>query len=826
MKNAIPFHPNDEKRLDALQSYAIIDSPGDKDFDDLATMASILCQMPVAFISFIDSKREWFKFHKGFHVSEIPLSQSPGIRTLFEINDITIIPDLKTDKSFKDIPIFTSQPYLSYYVGVPLLNKDGYLLGTLGLLGDENTKLSEEQKGALKILSNSVMDKLELRRQTISQQDIKIAAIEQETGNTISFSAQTIIEQSPIPVIIFRGEDLIIEAVNQPMLTMLGKKDDILNKPLLQAMPELSGQHAYDLLWQVYSTGEPFNGSETPVTLIRNGVIETHYYNFSYTPLVEDGKVAGVIDIAVEVTEQVKVNQIISQLNEDLLNANRHLTASYEDLDKARIMQDRLIFQLSQSELKTRLLISDAPVGICVLTGRDMIVETVNDMMLGLWGKTRIITGLPIKAVLPELEGNSFFQQLDEVYTTGEPYFGTDVQIFLEHNGALIEGYYSFVYQPIRDHLGHTESIMIVASDVTDQVIARKQIEQAEAKLRLAVDAGELGTWYINLENQEFIPSQKLKLLFGYYADEEMPFDMSGNYIPEAYRGKVLELIDNAVKNDETFYAEYPIIGVHDQKLRWVRAVGKSYEATAGKPAHFSGSIIEITGRREDEQRKNDFLGMVSHELKTPLTSMFGYLQMLGMKARKNGDDQAIKILERAEKQAVKMTSMINSFLDVSRMESGRLSVHKERFDMADLVKEAEDETLSTIATHKVVFAPVETTIVYADQDKIGQVITNLISNAVKYSDPGTTINVACIKMDGMVQVSVRDEGLGISPKDQKKLFDRYFRVESKQIDQIVGFGIGLYLCAEIVHLHNGKIWVESEPHAGSTFYFSLPLET
>ena len=143
---------------------------------------------------------------------------------------------------------------------------------------------------------------------------------------------------------------------------------------------------------------------------------------------------------------------------------------------------------------------------------------------------------------------------------------------------------------------------------------------------------------------------------------------------------------------------------------------------------------------------------------------------------------------------------------------------------MADVMKEAEEEALSIIVNHHIIFKVVEPTFVNADRDKINQVINNLISNAVKYSHANSTIQVACVTVNGMAQVSVKDEGIGIQPEDKDKLFERYYRVKNNNTQSIAGFGIGLYLCAEIIQRHDGNIWVESEWGQGSTFYFTLPV--
>jgi len=128
------------------------------------------------------------------------------------------------------------------------------------------------------------------------------------------------------------------------------------------------------------------------------------------------------------------------------------------------------------------------------------------------------------------------------------------------------------------------------------------------------------------------------------------------------------------------------------------------------------------------------------------------------------------------------------------------------------------------VSSHSFVFDPLSEVKVLADRDKIGAVISNLLSNAVKYSPKGNLVTVTCERNDIEVIISVRDEGLGISPQDLPKLFDRYYRVASEHTRHISGFGVGLYLSAEIIERHEGRIWVESEKGAGSAFYFALPL--
>jgi signal transduction histidine kinase len=233
--------------------------------------------------------------------------------------------------------------------------------------------------------------------------------------------------------------------------------------------------------------------------------------------------------------------------------------------------------------------------------------------------------------------------------------------------------------------------------------------------------------------------------------------------------------------------------------------------------------VLDITDRKKVEERKSDFIGIVSHELKTPLTSMGAYLQLLQMKAERAGDDYQANALRKANKQVAKMSRMVQSFLSVSRLKDGKIHLDPEAFDLSELAAEIVEESKEIYPNHQFKLNCSGPYQVYADRDKIGQVITNFISNAVKYAPESHAIDLHCALTDGQPAVSVTDYGPGISSQHQQKVFDRYYRVEDTHSKTILGFGIGLYLCLEIIQRHEGRIWVESELGKGSTFSFSLP---
>lgn len=340
---------------------------------------------------------------------------------------------------------------------------------------------------------------------------------------------------------------------------------------------------------------------------------------------------------------------------------------------------------------------------------------------------------------------------------------------------------------------------------------------------RVAVEAANIGTWVIEATTKTLLPSNRMKELFGYQAEEEMSFESAISQIGEKHREKVLKAMEAAFTNKETFQIEYPVRGFHDQKLRWVSFWGGFI--TPEESAHFfSGVIMDITDRKQNDLRKSKFIGMISHELKTPLTALKAYVQMLNNWAKKQKDHFTVGALSKVEKQVKKMTSMINSFLNLSGVESGQIHLNKQDFSMDGLISEVIDETRFINPQNSIVLIPCEPVNVIADRDKIEQVLINLLNNAVKYSAKGSAAEIHCERQENWVKVSIKDNGMGIREEDIAKLFQPHYRVESREMEKISGFGIGLYLCSEIIKLHDGEMSVQSTIGKGSTFSFTLPL--
>lgn len=245
--------------------------------------------------------------------------------------------------------------------------------------------------------------------------------------------------------------------------------------------------------------------------------------------------------------------------------------------------------------------------------------------------------------------------------------------------------------------------------------------------------------------------------------------------------------------------------------------------SAGGKVTGVSKIARDITAKKQEERKKNDFVSMVSHELKTPLTSILLSAQVMQKMSSQSHDTMGMKMASKIENHANRMIAMIRDFLSLARIEESKIQLRKEHFQVGQMMQEVKEEAELMARNHEIHVLCEPASTIFADRDKIGQVLNNLVSNAIKYSPKGGRVTIGCEQVDGALRIYVQDEGVGISPADQQKLFERFYRVENETVTSISGFGIGLYIVAEILKYHGTKIEVESEPGQGSVFSFKLP---
>ncbi|MDF2517414.1 MAG: hybrid sensor histidine kinase/response regulator [Sphingobacterium sp.] len=275
--------------------------------------------------------------------------------------------------------------------------------------------------------------------------------------------------------------------------------------------------------------------------------------------------------------------------------------------------------------------------------------------------------------------------------------------------------------------------------------------------------------------------------------------------------GKPLEMEVRVKKRDEPGYS-YQLLRVwpilENGENNWV------------------GTFTNIDAQKKAEKEKDEFLSIASHELKTPLTSIKAYMQLLDRKLKLDGDCAEAKYVNRVQDQVEKLNSLITDLLDLSKIDNGKLGINKKVFSLERMVQNAVDSIVQTHDQSKMELhrqGDISGLMVYGDEIRLEQVLVNFLTNAYKYAAGTEKVIVDCRVVDDFVKISVIDFGIGIPESKLSEVFNKFYRVEETSFD-FQGLGIGLYICSEIIRSHQGTIAVESSAGKGATFYFTLPL--
>lgn len=632
-----------------------------------------------------------------------------------------------------------------------------------------------------------------------------------------------ILYQSPTATAIYTGEELYIAFANAAMRKLWNITEDDVTGKTYAGVRQGSKPNLLTQLQRVWQTGITYVQTAAPYTVTVNGYIYTQYYNIELKATrTDDGRIQAIVHTA-------------AQLNQTGITepSNKVLRAA-DDAVWPEQQEDVLDRVFDAPALET--LIDDAAIGMVIVAGEDNKILYANRAYSQMISRNlNTLCGNRLFDILPEAEAY-FGPIINEVRNNKRAVYLYDTPYTVYNNGEVLRGYVNVIYQPFTHSLTGKSGVMAICHDVTLQTINKQQLETFNAELqttnhdlqlnqaglRLAADTAKLGIWTFDPEANEFGLDERCRSIFGLDATDVITKADVGTVIDEKYVHLVTQLVQNAYAGKPGM-VEYYAINRKTGKRCWVRGSAQYIPPTPDSGGHLIGTMIDLSAEKDEEQRKTDFIGIVSHELRSPLTSLSGFMQVLQLKATKLGDDKVMEIVAKSRRQVDRMAALISGFLDVVKMGESRIHLDLSVFDLGQLLSASEEECTTIVQTHKMVYKPLPDAIVEADYDKIEQVLTNLINNAVKYSPQGTTITVAAERQGNEVQISVADEGLGISPADVPHLFDRFYRAQSEHTKTIKGFGIGLYICKEIIERHNGRIWVESELNNGSVFYFSLP---
>jgi signal transduction histidine kinase len=523
---------------------------------------------------------------------------------------------------------------------------------------------------------------------------------------------------SKFPMFLWWGDELVqfYNDAYRPSLGNPGKHPTALGQTGQDCWPEI-WDTVKPLIEQVLAGDEGIWQENQLIPIYRNGRLEDVYWTFSYgAVLTEFGQIGGVLVVCQETTEAV--------------------------LGRLRV---------EQSETRFRNIVEQAPMAIGLLSGRDMVIEVGNETIFSVWGKDKSITGMRLIDALPEIQGQGFIQLLEEVYETGVPFVGTGLLAHLERHGQLEESYFNLVYTPLRDLLGAVTGVMVLATEVTQQVLAKQKVDESEARFR-------------SLSNE----------------------------------------LDQQVQE-------------RTQQLQ---------------------TLIQELQR--SNQNLQQFAYIASHDLQEPLRKIQSFGDLLKAQYA-SALGEGVDHLERMQSAARRMSILIKDLLTYSRIATQRDATQSVALNevLAEVLSDLEVVITETGA--QVAVGPLPT--VSGDKSQLGQLFQNLLSNALKFRQPGQSIipvidvssrYVPAISLPAWVNptqaagayycLEVSDNGIGFEEKYLDRMFQIFQRLHGK--NQYAGTGIGLAICEKIVLNHGGAITARSQPGNGAIFSMYLPADT
>ena len=574
-----------------------------------------------------------------------------------------------------------------------------------------------------------------------------------------------LIYSSPFLIAILKGNNFIVEIANDAIIEVWAKGKNVIGKSLFAILPEIKDQGFLEILNNVFTTGESFEAHDMPIKLKRNDVMELLYFSFVYQPQKNvDGEIDSIALIAHEVTPQAIINK-----------------------------------NIKASEEQFRLLVQQAPVAICVLRGSNYLVETVNQPMAQLWNReiTDVINK-PVFDVLIEFKEQGFKELLDNVYATGVPFVAEELPVDLHRNGMMHKAFVKFVYEPLRDGGGNITGVMALATEITDQVIARKKIEESAKHFRQMADMmpskisnadedGKLlylnekwldytgktveelqGLNYNNILHPEEVETYTNNFLHaaatGTVLKMEMRFlDRHGNYkwhlnlaspIKDEH-GKIINWVGSTLEIDEqVVQKEILEIAVKERTIELEIAnkelVYQNLEKEK-RSAELAVANIELAFQNGEKEKRSaelllinkelqSFTYVASHDLQEPLRKINFFAERIVETELKNLTDTGKDYFRRMQSAAVRMRQLIEDLLSFSR-----INIIDRKMELTDLiliVQEVEEELKENTENKHIIIDVKSTCKVNVIVFQFRQLLHNLLGNSIKFAQPDVTPNI------------------------------------------------------------------------------------
>ena len=485
-------------------------------------------------------------------------------------------------------------------------------------------------------------------------------------------------------------------------------------------------------------------------------------------------------------------------------------------------------------------VIENAPFPIGVYSGEKLKVLLANEAMVKVWGKGDNVIGKYYTEILPELESQEIFSQARSVIETGIPFHAKNTRVNIEIDGSLKTHYFNYSFTPLKDTSGNTYAVMNTGADVTDLVLAKQSVLQADEKLQLAVAAGGLGTYVTDLTTNKVKTSDLFNEIWGVNGSLTRT-----DIISQIYHEDLPIREEAHAKAAVSGNICYEVRVLKGNSLRWVRVKGKIIRDDNGNAASIMGVAQDITEQKEfaeelqkqvtertsELKKSNDdlmqFANIVSHDLKEPVRKINIFNNLLKSELGDLVKDKNRAYFDKVQHSTQRMTSIIEGVLSYSTLNKKGHPV--ETIELNDIIENIKTDLELVIQEKKAILIKDDMPAIDGAPILIHQLFYNLVHNALKFSRPDKPprVIISCsltkIESKDYAKIVIKDNGIGFDPTYAQRIFNAFERLNSK--DQYEGSGLGLSLCRKIVDRHHGTIDATGGQNEGAEFIVCLPLK-
>jgi len=797
---------DESQRLQALGQYEVFSTPPDAALDEIARLAAQICETPVAGIMLLDADRQVYKAMIGMKVTEQPRDNSPcEIAVLGE--GVFEIPDATKDSRYEKNGILLGNKSFRFYAGAPLTTPGGINLGTLFVLDTVPRRLTEMQLNALPMLSRQVITRFELTSRTRQMELAARAHQRMDTALTVERNfVSAVLDTVGALVAVFDTAGRIVR-FNRACELVSGYD-----------FGDLVGGYLWDKLIppddipEAIDTFESIRGGGFPASFENHWLSldgRLHRIAWSATALLDGhGQVAFVIATGIDVTTQ--------RAGEATL---RESEARYRQLIEGSLGM------VCTHDLEGRLLSINNHGAASVGRSRDEMVG-------------HLLTEFMPQEAIPGVPG-----YIRKILETGEAQ-GL-LHLTHERDGIRVIAYRNKLIEvPEREPF-----VLGFGIDITEKVRAEDKLRSLIRQSNSILESVGDGIYGIDLEGRVTVVNTAGAEMLGYKKEELLGQYMhqiihhshaDGSIYPmhECPINKSLLHMETVRVSNEVFwrkdgtsfpidYVARPQIDASSESELDPQNIFDGSELKGAKAVGAVVAFTDITERRALDRMKDEFISTVSHELRTPLTSLRAALGLLGGGALADRPDKGKQMLDIAIGNTDRLVRLVNDILDLERIGSGKTELHYAMCSAEELLRRASQLQAAAATKANIHFTIAARNVkLWADPERILQTITNLISNAIKFSPPGSEVTLSARKLaDNEAQIEVRDQGRGIPMDKLEQIFERFQQIDASDSRAMGGTGLGLAICRSIVAQHGGRIWATSTPGKGSTFYFTLPTK-